>query len=126
MRIFAMTATVLALTTSVQASDIYVDSPEGCAMVRSGPDGDLEYAAEGGLLMNETGYSSLEYFCSFTPRAEFQWHTYSVSTHVGQCEMPGPEFIPQLFTILLDPMTPGVISVFTGDAEPLRFSHCPV
>lgn len=115
---------LFSFTLPLQAQHLLVDSPEGCDIVMSSPDGDLDYAGNGGLLLNETGYSSLEYFCSFTPKALYQWQVYDVTTHVGQCQMPGPEFVPQLFTIVRDPDQPGVISIFTGDAEPLRFYNC--
>lgn len=108
----------------VQAQDLFVDSQEGCDIVMGSPDGDLDYAGQGGLILSETGFSSLEYFCSFTPKALYQWQVYDVTTHVGHCEMPGPEFLPQLFTILRDPEEPGVISIFTGEVEPLRFYAC--
>lgn len=113
-----------ALCLPALAQNLFVDSQEGCDIVMGSPDGDLDYASEGGLLLHETGYSSLEYFCSFSPPALYQWQVYDVTTHVGHCEMPGPEFLPQLFTILRDPEAPGVISIFTGEDEPLRFFAC--
>ncbi|WP_417700602.1 hypothetical protein [Pseudophaeobacter sp.] len=112
------------LAVSAQAQDLYVDSPEGCDIVMSNPDGVLDYAGEGGMILEETGYSSLEYFCSFTPKALYQWQVYDVTTHVGHCEMPGPQYVPQLFTIVRNPDEPGVISIYTGDPEPIRFYGC--
>ncbi|MFC4217349.1 hypothetical protein [Pseudophaeobacter arcticus] len=124
MKFLLSSLALLSFSLPLQAQQLLVDSPEGCDIVMSSPDGDLEYAGNGGLLLTESGYSSLEYFCSFTPKAQYQWRTYEVTTHIGQCEMPGPEFMPQLFTIVSDPELPGVVSIFTGDPEPLRFYNC--
>lgn len=114
----------LVLTGPVAAQGLFVDSPEGCDIVLGSPDGDLDYAGEGGLLLGADGYSSLEYFCSFSPNIDFQWNSYQVRTHVGQCEMPGPEYQPRLFTVVTDPDQPDLVSIFTGDADPLRFYRC--
>ena len=124
MKILLSALSCFALCLPAQAQHLFVDSEEGCDIVMGSPDGDLDYAGEGGLILSDTGFSSLEYFCSFSPRALYQWQVYDVTTHVGHCEMPGPEFQPQLFTIVRDPEAPGVISIFTGEDEPLRFFAC--
>ncbi|MEP4037709.1 hypothetical protein [Pseudophaeobacter sp.] len=104
--------------------DVYLNDPEGCAIVAGNPDGVLDFASEGGLILDETGYSSIEYHCSFEPVLSFDWSEAKVTTHVGYCEEPGPYIMPQLFSILLDPYAPGEVTIFTGEDEPTRFYAC--
>lgn len=113
-----------ALSAPLQAQNLYVDRPEGCDIVMFNPDGDLEYMQSGGMILDQTGYGSMEFSCSFEPKALYQWQVYDVSTHYGHCEMPGPEYVPRLFTIVRDPDQPGVISIHTGAGQPVRFYGC--
>lgn len=84
----------------------------------------LDYASQGGLVLDGNGFSSLEYLCSFQPALRLDWSSYRVSDHMGRCELPGPQFYPQLFTAVLDPEEPGTVSIWMGEAEPLRFYAC--
>lgn len=124
MRAFIAALMIVGSAQAGLSQDIYVNDPQGCAMIAGNPDGDHDFAAEGGLLLDATGYSSIEYHCSFEPAMRFDWSEARVSTHVGYCEEPGPYIMPQLFTILLDPYRPGEVAIFTGEDEPLRFYAC--
>ncbi len=104
--------------------EVYLNDPEGCAMIAGNPDGVLDFAGEGGLVLDKTGYSSIEYHCSFEPALSFDWDDPTVTTHVGYCMEPGPHIMPQLFSVLLDPYRPGEVAIFTGEEEPLRFYAC--
>jgi hypothetical protein len=106
------------------AQSIYVDDPQGCAVIAADPDGGIDFASEGGLVLDASGYSSIEYNCSFEPPLLFDWSKAKVTTHVGYCEEPGPYIMPQLFSILLDPYSPGEVAIFLGEGEPLRFYAC--
>ncbi|KPD10978.1 hypothetical protein [Phaeobacter sp. 11ANDIMAR09] len=124
MRVLIAALVVVGSTQAAVSQDIYVNDLEGCAMMASSPDGDLDFAAEGGLLLGETGYGSLEYHCSFEPVLKFDWSKPKVTTHVGYCEEPGPYITPKLFSVLLDPYSPGEVTIFTGEEEPQRFYAC--
>ena len=124
MRAVFATLALVAFTQAAHSEAIYVNDPEGCALIAASPDGDLDFASEGGLLLDATGYGSMEYHCSFEPALAFDWTAPRVSTHVGYCEEPGPYIMPQLFSILLDPYSPGEVTIFTGEDEPLRFYSC--
>ncbi|MEP2715536.1 hypothetical protein [Pseudophaeobacter sp.] len=124
MRVLFASFLVIASTQAALSNDIYVNDLEGCAMIAANPDGDLDFASQGGMFLDETGYGSIEYNCSFEPALKFDWSEAKVTTHVGYCEEPGPYIMPQLFSILLDPYSPGEVTIFLGEDEPLRFYNC--
>lgn len=117
--VFAMLSLPLA------AEQIYLDDPSSCDRVLTSQDGILDYAADGGLILGPTGFNSLEYHCSYAPPVPFDWSTFNVSDRLGHCEQPGPYYEPQLFTIVMDPAEPGIVSIWSRGAEhPLRFHAC--
>lgn len=123
---FATAAAVLAgLALPVQAAELYLDDPAACARVLQSEDGLLDFTSEGGLVLGSSGFHSMEYFCSFQPEIRFGWASYQVTDHAGRCELPGPQYYPQLFTVVLDPSEPGTVFIWTGEAEPLEFHACP-
>lgn len=124
MRALIASLIVVASAQAALCEDIYVNDLEGCAMIAGNPDGVFDFASEGGMVLDETGYSSIEYHCSFEPAFSFDWSEAKVTTHVGYCEEPGPYIMPQLFSILLDPYSLGEVTIFTGEGEPQRFYAC--
>ncbi|UWQ58790.1 hypothetical protein K3722_01250 [Leisingera caerulea] len=114
----------VALAGPLSAEQLYLDDAAACDRVLISEDGILDYAAEGGLILDGSGFSSLEYFCSFQPALRLNWSSHRVSDHMGRCELPGPQYYPQLFTVVLDPEEPGTVSIWMGEAEPLRFYAC--
>ena len=119
--LIACAATCLAVPAA--AERLFVNDPQACAQMGT-EDGLLDFAGEGGLILDGEGFSSLEYFCSFQPSLAFKWDGYNVSTHVGQCETPGPFYSPQLFTFVLSEEEPGVVVLYDGADEPTRFYSC--
>ena len=114
----------VALAGPLAAEQLFLDDAAACDRVLISEDGILDYAAEGGLILDGSGFSSLEYFCSFQPVLRLNWSSHRVSDHMGRCELPGPQYYPQLFTVVLDPEEPGTVSIWMGEAEPLRFYAC--
>ena len=106
------------------AGDLYADSKAGCSVILASEDGILDYAAEGGLVLDASGYQSIEYHCSFEPKIDFKASGDQITTHMGYCMEPGPYITPQLFSVMLDPYLPGVVKVFTGADEPIEFFSC--
>ncbi|NVK12747.1 MAG: hypothetical protein HWE35_01060 [Rhodobacteraceae bacterium] len=120
----AACAAVIAISGPLSAQQLYLDDAAACDRVLISEDGMLDYAAGGGLILNSSGFNSLEYFCSFQPPIRFGQRSYSATDHTGRCELPGPQYFPQLFTIVLDPEEPGTVSIWMGEPEPLRFFAC--
>ncbi|UWQ25132.1 hypothetical protein K3553_01320 [Leisingera aquaemixtae] len=120
----AALAAMIALSGPLSAQQLYLDDAAACDRVLISEDGVLDYAAEGGLILDSSGFNSMEYFCSFQPPIRFGQRSYSATDHTGRCELPGPQYFPQLFTIVLDPEEPGTVSIWMGEAEPLRFFAC--
>lgn len=114
----------LTLAAPALADPVYIDDPSACAQVMGGEDGMLDYAGQGGLILWDGGYNSLEYYCSFQPPLTFSWDGYQVSDHMGRCELPGPQYFPQVFTVVMDSEEPGIVSVWDGEPEPVRFHYC--
>ena len=114
----------LSIAAPALADPVYIDDPSACAQVMGSEDGMLDYAGQGGLILWNSGYNSLEYFCSFQPAISFTRDSYQVSDHIGRCELPGPQYMPQVFTVVLDSEEPGIVAVWDGGAEPIRFHHC--
>jgi len=120
----AALAAVTALSGPLLADQLYLDDAAACDRVLISEDGIAGFASEGGLILDGNGFNSMEYFCSFQPAIRFGWGTYSVSDHLGRCELPGPQYFPQLFTVVMDPEQPGTVSIWMGDGEPLQFHAC--
>ncbi|KIC28289.1 hypothetical protein [Leisingera sp. ANG-M6] len=120
----ATLAAIIALSGPLQADQLYLDDAAACDRVLISEHGITDYANEGGLILHQTGFSSMEYFCNFQPALSLERGSYRVSDHTGRCELPGPQYFPQLFTIVLDPEEPGTVSIWMGEAEPLRFFAC--
>ncbi|MBY6068024.1 hypothetical protein KUW17_14815 [Leisingera aquaemixtae] len=120
----AVLAAAAALSGPLLADQLYLDDAAACDRVLISQDGVADYANEGGLILHENGFSSMEYFCNFQPALSLEWGSYRVSDHTGRCELPGPQYFPQLFTVVLDPEEPGTVSVWMGEAEPLQFFAC--
>ncbi|WP_264212194.1 hypothetical protein [Leisingera thetidis] len=117
-------AAAIALTGPLSAQQLYLDDAAACDRVLISQDGINDYANQGGLILGSTGFNSMEYFCSFQPAIRFGWSTYRASDHTGHCELPGPQYFPQLFTVVMDPEEPGTVTIWMGDPEPLRFHAC--
>lgn len=125
LRLFpAILAAAIAFSQPLLAEPIYIDDATACESVRGSEYGDEDYAADGGMILFPDGFGSLEYFCSFEPALGLDTSTYSVTDHYGHCEFPGPQYFPQLFTIVIDPEEPGAISIWMGEEEPLKFFAC--
>ncbi|MBY6139481.1 hypothetical protein KUV26_08560 [Leisingera daeponensis] len=120
----AALAAAAALAGPLAAEQLYLDDATACDRVLISQDGIADYTGEGGLILHENGFSSMEYFCDFQPALHLDWSSYRVSDHTGRCELPGPQYFPQLFTVALDPEDPGIVSIWMGDPEPLRFFAC--
>lgn len=115
--------TVLCFAAPVSAERIFLDNPDACYMLEQ-PDGILDFAGNGGLVLTESGFSSLEYFCQFTPALQFHWDGWQTTTHMGHCEEPGPFFTPTLFTFQMTEEDPGVVVLYDGSDEPTQFYSC--
>lgn len=120
---FALIAS-LTFAAPALAEPMFINDPSACGQVMGSDDGMLDYAGNGGLILSADGYSSMEYFCSFTPALKFNWDGYQVSDHSGHCELPGPQYYPQVFTVVMDAAEPGVISIWDGEPEPVQFYRC--
>ena len=113
----------LCLAASATSAQVLVDDKRACAMMEE-EHGLLDFASEGGLILDQYGYSSMEYFCQFSPELNFNWENYQVSTHMGQCESPGPFYEPKLFTFVMASEEPGVVVLHNGSDQPTRFYSC--
>ncbi len=121
-----LTLAVLAVTFAAPAlaDPVYINDPAACGQVMGSEDGVLDFAGQGGLILWEGGYNSLEYFCSFEPPLAFSFDGYKVTDHLGHCELPGPQYFPQVFTVVMDGEEPGIVTVWDGEPEPVRFHYC--
>ncbi len=88
----------------------------------TGSDDDDGLCSNGGLILGADGYNSMEYFCTFTPALKFNRDGYQVSDHSGHCEMPGPQYSPQVFTVVMDAAQPGLISVWEASRSRSSFT----
>lgn len=120
-QLFCVVALYLAATTA--SAQVLVDDTRACAMMEE-EHGLLDFASDGGLILDQYGYSSMEMFCQFSPELTFNWDNYQVSTHMGQCEYPGPDYEPKLFTFVMSNEEPGVVKLYDGSDEPTRFYSC--
>jgi hypothetical protein len=120
----AVSLLTLFLAAPAVAEPVYIDDPAACGLVMGGEDGVLDYAGQGGLVLWNAGYSSLEYFCSFQPAINFVWDGHQVTDHMGRCELPGPQYFPKVFTVVLDSEQPGIVAIWDGGPEPVQFHYC--
>ena len=118
-----LTFAAVCVAVPATAERIFLDDPNSCHLLEQ-EDGILDFAGNGGLILNESGFSSLEYFCEFKPGLQFHWDGWQTSTHVGHCEEPGPFYTPTLFTFMMAEDEPGVVVLFDGSEEPTRFYSC--
>ncbi|MEW2913863.1 hypothetical protein [Leisingera sp. JC11] len=124
LKLSAACAAMIALSGPLSAQQLYLDDATACDRVLISENGVTDYANEGGLILNSSGFNSMEYFCNFQPPIRFGQRSYSATDHTGRCELPGPQYFPQLFTVVLDPEEPGTVSIWMGDPEPLQFFAC--
>lgn len=95
-----------------------------CAALRGGAAledavGDLD-----ALILEPSGYSGMEFRCSFDPPLDLNAPDGTTTTHVGYCEEPG--FItPQLFTFRMDRQDSPRLTLYDGGDTPMEFFACP-
>ncbi|MVO18152.1 hypothetical protein [Parasedimentitalea huanghaiensis] len=119
----ALCIAALCVAAPAVSAQVLVDDLRACAMMKE-EHGLLDFASEGGLILDPYGFNSMELYCLFSPELTFNWDSYHVSTHVGQCEYPGPDYEPKLFTFVMSNEEPGVVKLYDGSDEPTRFNSC--
>lgn len=114
----------MATTSPGFAERYFVNDPAACPTNAEEQDRLMDFANDGGLILEEDGFSSMEYFCSFEPDLQYHWDGYQVTTHVGHCQTPGPVFMPTLFTFVMTEEAPGEIALFDSNEYTTRFYSC--
>lgn len=95
-----------------------------CDALRGGTGSEVAIGDLDILTLDATGYSGLEFRCTFEPRLDLNAPDGSTSTHVGYCEEPG--FIaPQLFTFRIERRESPRVTLYDGADTPLVFFACP-
>ena len=118
-----LTFAAMCLAVPASAERILLDDSGACHLLEQ-QDGILDFAGSGGLILNESSFNSLEYFCEFQPELQFHWDGWQTSTHMGHCEEPGPFYTPTLFTFLMTEEEPGVVTMYDGSEDPTKFYSC--
>ena len=95
-----------------------------CDALRSGTGSEVAIGDLDVLTLDATGYTGMEFRCTFEPPLDFNARDESVSTHLGYCEEPG--FIaPQLFAFRIERQGSPRVTLYDGGDTPTVFFACP-